>query len=137
MEKRMSHNFYDDPHGFYDAFIAMANAREFDRMHEFAHDPYVHNGTQISLAEAAADFRSHTERIPDLVWGIQDLVVEGERMAARLVNTGTPESELFGMAPTGNSLTFTEFASYRIREGRIEASWYLMDADAVRKQLAG
>jgi predicted ester cyclase len=77
----------------------------------------------------------HTNGIPDLVWNIEELVIEGDRIAARLLDRGTPAEEWLGLAPTGASVEFTECAFYRIRDGRFESAWYLMDVAAVQRQL--
>jgi predicted ester cyclase len=120
---------------FYLAYIQLANAREFDRLDVFTHDPVGVNGQQVSRADITAEFRAYTEIIPDLHWEIQDLAIDGNLIAARLTDTGTPAKEWLGMAPTGAAVSFTECAFYRIRDGRIEASWYVMDTDGVRRQL--
>ncbi|MFC5814072.1 ester cyclase [Nonomuraea harbinensis] len=65
------------------------------------------------------------------------MVVDGDRVAARLVDTGTPVKEGNGLAPTGASVSFAETAFYRVEDGRFKSMWYLMDADTVRRQLAG
>jgi predicted ester cyclase len=127
----------DELREFYLRYVALANAREFDRMDEFAHDQVLINGEPVARDDMVAEFRKHTDAVPDLAWEIQDLVVEGDRIAARLLDTGTPEQEWLGLAPTGATVSFVECAFYEVRDGRIAASWYMMDADAVRRQLAG
>jgi predicted ester cyclase len=126
-----------DLRDLYVAYIDAANRRDFDRIREYTHDPMTTNGVSVTQDEMIADFRGHTEAIPDLRWEIQDLVIEGDRIAARLLDTGTPTKAWLGLEPTGFAVTFVECAFYRIRDGRIEASWYLMDADSVRQQLQG
>ena len=127
----------DDLRALYHAYIDAANNREFDRIRDYTHDPMSTNGVPVTQDEMIADFRGHTEAIPDLRWEIQDLVIEGDRIAARLLDTGTPAKEWLGLAPTGVTVTFVECAFYEIRDGRIAASWYMMDADSVRQQLGG
>lgn len=119
----------------YTGYVAAANARDFDRLREYAHDPMSVNGKVVSREEMIADFRRHVTAIPDLTWALEDLVIQGDRIAARLVNTGTPADTWLGLAPTGQSVSFVECAFYRIRDGRIEASWFLMDRYAVEQQL--
>lgn len=121
----------------YEAYIAAANARAFDRIRELTHDPMSTNGAPVTQDEMIAEFRSYTDTIPDLRWEVQDLAIDSDVIAARLRDTGTPQREWLGLSPTGRSVSFTEYAFYRVRDGRIEASWYLMDVDAIRRQLAG
>ena len=123
-------------HDFYLRYVDLLNARDFERLHEFVHDEVTQNGAPGTRDDMAAALREHTQAIPDLVWDVQELVIEGNRIAARLRDTGTPEKEWFGLAPTGASVTFDECAFYEVRDGRLAHTWYMMDAEAVRQQLA-
>jgi predicted ester cyclase len=127
----------EDLRAFYARYIEMLNAREFGRLDQFFHEEVVQNGVPGTRSEILGALQMHTEGIPDLVWELQDLVVEGDRIAARLVDRGTPAREWLGIAPTGASVEFTECAFYRVRDGRIESAWYLMDAASVERQLGG
>ncbi|WP_033339342.1 ester cyclase [Catenuloplanes japonicus] len=122
---------------FYLRYVDLANKRDFDRMDEFAHDEVIMNGTPVARDDMVAEFRRHTDAVPDLHWEIQDLVVEGDHVAARLIDTGTPVREWNGLAPTGASVEFAETAFYRVENGRFKDMWYMMDADTLRRQLAG
>jgi len=122
---------------FYRRYVELANNRDFDRMDEFAHDEVIMNGTPVSRDDMVAEFRRHTDAVPDLSWEIQELLVEGTHVAARLVDTGTPVAEWNGLAPTGATVTFAETAFYEVVDGRFKHMWYLMDGVALRSQLAG
>jgi predicted ester cyclase len=122
---------------FYLRYIELANKREFHRMAEFAHDEVLMNSTPVKRDDMVAEFHRHIDAVPDFHWEIQDLVIEGDRVAARLIDTGTPVREWNGLAPTGASVSFAETAFYQVQDGRFKSMWYLMDADAVRRQLAG
>jgi predicted ester cyclase len=120
---------------FYLRYADVCNARAFDRLEEFVHDEVTLNGVPSTRADVTASLRAHTQAIPDLVWEIQDLVIEGNRIAARLRDTGTPQQEWFGLTPTGATVTFDECAFYEVVDGRFAHTWYLMDAAGVRRQL--
>ena len=126
----------DELRDFYLRYVALANDRQFERMADFAHEEVVVNGTRVRMSDMVAEFHRHVEAVPDLHWQIEDLVVEGDRIAARLTDTGTPVREWNGLAPTGATVTFTETAFYTVRDGRFAVMQYLMDTDAVRRQLA-
>ncbi|MFJ5540339.1 ester cyclase [Micromonospora chalcea] len=81
---------------FYLRYVDLANKREFDRMADFAHEEVIMNGTPVRMADMVAEFYKHVEAVPDLHWEIQEVVVEGDRIAARLVDTGTPVKEWNG-----------------------------------------
>ncbi|MFD2357326.1 ester cyclase [Nonomuraea ferruginea] len=122
---------------FYLRYVDLANKREFHRMADFAHDEVIMGGTPVKRDDMVAEFYKHVEAVPDFHWEIQELVADGDRVAARLVDTGTPVKEWNGLAPTGASVSFAETAFYRVEDGRFKSMWYLMDADTVRRQLAG
>jgi predicted ester cyclase len=58
-------------------------------------------------------------------------VVDGDRVAARLTDTGTPVGEWNGLAPTGATVSIAETAFYRVEDGRFKDLWYLLDADGL------
>lgn len=122
---------------FYLSYIDLANNRDFDRMDEFAHDEVIMNGVPVARDDVVAALRGHVAAVPDFLWEVQDLVVDGDRVAARLIDTGTPVLEWNGLAPTGASVSFTETAFYQVEDGRFKVMWYMMDVDALRQQLAG
>ncbi|MET7847141.1 hypothetical protein ABZT48_02630 [Streptomyces avermitilis] len=40
------------------------------------------------------------DAVPDLHWELKDLLFDGDRLAARLVDTDTPVKKWLGVAPT-------------------------------------
>jgi len=122
---------------FYLRYVEVANKREFHRMAEFTHDEVIMGGVTVKREDMMAHFHNHVTAVPDFHWEIQDLVVEGDRVAARLIDTGTPVQEWNGLAPTGASVSFAETAFYQVQDGRFKYMWYLMDVDTIRRQLAG
>lgn len=121
----------------YLGYLAAANARELHRMAEFAHDIIVFNGETVSRDDYVAAMQEALDAVRDYAWRLDDLVVEGDRVAARLTVTGTPVLHWRGLQPTGRGVTFTEYAFYHFRDGRFEHMWYLLDVRAIEKQLAG
>lgn len=121
----------------YLAYLDAANAREFRRMAEFVHDTVVFNGETVSRDEYVDAMRQAVDAVRHYTWRLDDLIIEGERVAARLTVTGTPEKEWLGLQPTGHDVTFTECAFYHFRHGRFERMWYLLDFQDIQKQLAG
>lgn len=125
----------DELRDFYLRYVELANTRDFDRMAEFAHDEVFMNGTPVAREDMVAELRRHTDAVPDLSWEIQELLVDGNRVAARLIDTGTPVAPWNGLDPTGATVTFAETAFYEVVDGRFKHMWYLMDAAAVQAQL--
>jgi predicted ester cyclase len=90
------------------------------------------------LAEAArqeaADFR---RGFPDVVSTIEDLVAEGDRVAARWRARATHLGEYVGVPPTGREVEFTGISVYRIEGRRIAESWTVEDDLGLMRQIGG
>ena len=70
--------------------------------------------------QEAADFR---QGFPDVVSTIEDLIAEGEKVAARWRARATHRGEYVGVPPTGREVEFTGISVYRIEGGKIAESW--------------
>lgn len=73
--------------------------------------------------------------VDNFTWRLDDVVAEGDKVAARLTDTGTPVRTWLGLGPTGESVTFSEFAFYQFRYGRFEHMWYMLDSQSIAEQL--
>lgn len=71
---------------------------------------------------------------PDLVVNVEDLIAEGDRVAARLVARGTHEGEFLGIPPTGRSVTFAATDVHRVDGGKIVETWHIEDYLAIFMQ---
>jgi predicted ester cyclase len=120
----------------YLAYLEAANAREFHRMADFAHDTVVFNGETVTRDDYVAAMQQAVDAVQDYHWHLDDLIIEGDRVAVRLTDTGTPVKEWLGLQPTGRDVRFSEFAVYYFREGRFEHMWYLLDTRTIENQLA-
>jgi steroid delta-isomerase-like uncharacterized protein len=67
------------------------------------------------------------QAIPDLVFTIDDLVVDGDNVTIRWIAEGTHGGELLGFASTGRALAIRGVDMYRLRDGRIAESWTFWD----------
>ena len=123
-------------HNFYRRYIAALNAREFDFVETLIADDVLMNDVPSKRADVMASLRHHVDAVPDFVWHIEDLLVEGDRIGAKLRDTGTPRKEWWGLAPTGASVEYAEHCFYTVRDGRFVDMAYLMDVRTVAEQLA-
>ncbi|MEU8381526.1 ester cyclase [Streptosporangium sp. NPDC048865] len=124
-----------DLRGFYLRYIDELNAHRFDRMDEFIDDRTTLNGEPATRDDLIAVQRADVDAVPDLHWEVRELLFDGDRLAARLVNTGTPVKEWLGVAPTGASFEITEYAVYQVRDGRFVHMTALHDAGELLRQL--
>jgi steroid delta-isomerase-like uncharacterized protein len=72
---------------------------------------------------------------PDLHVAIEDIIAEGDKVCVRLKETATHTGEYRGLAPTGNKLSYTVVAIWRIVEGKIVEGWIVYDQLDFLKQL--
>lgn len=75
------------------------------------------------------------EAFPDRTFSIDDLISEGDRVSARLTFEGTHEGRFAGIEPTGNRVSGSSMAFYRIEDGKIAERWYETDNWELFKQL--
>jgi predicted ester cyclase len=127
----------DDLRAFYGRYIAALNDRELDRMDEFINDPVALFGEPTKRDDVVTILQGIVDAVPDFHWEVTDLAVDGDRLAARLINRGTPATEWLGIAPTGASFEIVEYAIYQVRDGRFANMTALHDAESMRSQLAG
>jgi len=82
--------------------------------------------------QAAADYR---KAFPDLQVTIEDLIAEGEKVAARVRFRGAHQGELEGIAPTGKRVESTGIIISRIEGGKIVEDWANFDDLGLMEQL--
>lgn len=72
---------------------------------------------------------------PDQQTSTDDLLAEGDRVAARFTFRGTQQGEFQGIPPTGKSVTMTGMAVWRLVDGKIAEHWVETDALGMLQQL--
>lgn len=71
----------------------------------------------------------------DLSVSIEDMVVDGDRVAVRTLNRGIHVGELLGVAGTGKPVQFAASDVHRIENGRIVQTWHLEDYFGIALQI--
>jgi steroid delta-isomerase-like uncharacterized protein len=72
---------------------------------------------------------------PDFHVTIEDIIAEGDKVWARFTETGTHTRDYRGLAPTGNTLSYTVVTIWRIVEGRVVEGWVVYDQLEFLRQL--
>jgi steroid delta-isomerase-like uncharacterized protein len=72
---------------------------------------------------------------PDLKITIEDQVSEGDRVCSRTTMRGTHQGAIFGVAPTGRTVTMSGLTMVRIVDGRLVESWVKNDVMGLMGQL--
>jgi steroid delta-isomerase-like uncharacterized protein len=109
------------------------NSDRVDLLGEFVRpDIAVHPGTvgaapaTTGIEELATAFRRFHSVFPDLQVVLNDVVAEGDRVAARWTATGTHSAEFAGLPATGRAVTWGGIDIYRLVDGKI-AEWWRND----------
>jgi steroid delta-isomerase-like uncharacterized protein len=72
---------------------------------------------------------------PDLHHEIVDMVAEGDKVAVRVINTGTHKGEFLGVPPTDKKVSFVGVGFLTIRDGKIVEQWSVNDTMGLVQQI--
>jgi predicted ester cyclase len=64
--------------------------------------------------------RGIIDAVPHFHWDLKELAIDENRIAVRVVNTGTPVKPWKRVMPTGASFEIVEYAIYKINDGRCQ-----------------
>jgi predicted ester cyclase len=120
---------------WYDQYVAELNAHRFDGMDKYIADDVTLNSEPASRDILLEVQRAEVDAVPDLHWEVVEWLLDGDRIAIRAINTGTPTKEWLGVPPTGRSFEIVEYAIYEVRDRRFVHMSALHDASELRRQL--
>ena len=72
---------------------------------------------------------------PDMIFTIEHMVAEEDKVAIHLVGRGTHEGELHGLPPTGKRVNIGGAAIHRIEGSKIVETYQVVDRLSLREQL--
>ena len=99
------------------------------------HDPAAQGG-ELTGPDGVKQLASmYRNAFPDTRFEINDLIVEGDKVAARLSASGTHKGALMGIAPTGKRVSITGQAITQFRDGKQVESWSSYDQLGMLQQL--
>ena len=75
------------------------------------------------------------EAFPDIEVTVEDVITEGDKLAARCSVRGRHQSDSLGFAATGSPVEFTGMTFVRVRDGQIVEAWNNFDFMAMFQQL--
>jgi steroid delta-isomerase-like uncharacterized protein len=78
---------------------------------------------------------SFADAFPDIRLTIEDIMAEGDMVAARVAFRGTHRGEFQGIPPTGKEVAFSSIEVNRVREGKVEEHWVELDLLGLMQQL--
>jgi steroid delta-isomerase-like uncharacterized protein len=128
--RRLVERFYDDAW----------NRGDEETAREILHHAFRFRG---SLGTEASDIEGYLAylrmvraALPGFTCTIKDLIEGGQRIAARMLFSGTHRGEVLGVAGSGREVSWEGAAFFTIADGRIVELWVLGDLDALKRQLA-
>jgi predicted ester cyclase len=107
----------------YERYLATCNEHRFDSLGEFVSEQVSGSGAADGLAAYIDRLKDVTAAFPDYRWELQELVVEGDTIAARLIGQGTHTGPFGGVAATGRRISTQELVFYRVADGKIVQCW--------------
>ncbi len=115
------------------------NDGNVDVMPEIVADGYLHgsaNGPDaIGIEEGAQRIGGYVTGLPDLEWTFDEVILQGDQVAARWTIRGTHEGDLLGFAATGNPVEFTGISFFTVRCGKIIEFQTEMDVTSLLEQV--
>jgi steroid delta-isomerase-like uncharacterized protein len=72
---------------------------------------------------------------PDLTTQVEEIAADGERVIVVIQARGTHEGDLFGVPPTGNSVSWPVVHVMGVRDGQIVSDWVIFDRLGLMAQL--
>jgi predicted ester cyclase len=96
---------------------------------------FVHNGEARGRGGQRRAVEYFLAAFPDLGHRIEQILAEGDQVAAHQRWVGTHEGEFLGVGGTGRRVEFTSTALLRVRDGLIVQAWDEMDSGAILNQL--
>ena len=72
---------------------------------------------------------------PDIQWTLEEMVAEGNRVAARFTMRGTHRGTFFGVSPSGNKISVQALNMYRLSQGQFVEEHGQPDMLALLRQI--
>jgi len=115
------------------------NSNDLDRLTEVVSEdlltPNILPGIPHGVEGAKTAHRIMLAGFPDYQTIIEDMIAEGNKVAARIKMTGTQTGEFMGIPPTGKEVSFTGIFIARIANGKIVEHWGEEDGVSLLQQL--
>ena len=122
-------------------FAEIWNQRRLDIADELVDEAYLSHfpvpGQPPGIAGFTYAVQMLHQSFPDLVITVEDLIAEGDKVAARLTARGTHRGAFRGIAPTGRAVTWAGIRIFRIANGKIAEHWANWDDLSLLRQLQG
>ena len=110
-----------------------------DSVDELVADDFVAHTWPSPTGDPKADLKSAIDRaakgLADPVFTIDDMIAEGDQVAARVTSGARHVGEIMGMPPSGKRYEIQEIHIFRIRDGKVVEHWHQLDTLGMMQQL--
>ena len=122
-----------------DRYVAAVNAHDTSSFPELFTDSYIqHSGRSPSgLPAQIANFQRIVAAMPDVRIRVEDRIIAGDKVVARITYSATHTQTIRGIPPTGKAFTFRTIDIWRIENGKFAEHWDLTDIDEALRKLGG
>jgi predicted ester cyclase len=128
-----------------DRYVAAFNNHDTNGLAGVIAEKYVqHNGRAgQGLAGTQATVKSYFETFPDMHMQLEDIVVSGDKVVARVTLTATHSQPVqLGAGapvfqPTGKKLTWGDIDIWRVADGKFVEHWDQSDLAGLARQMRG
>src|ERR1041384_3301573 len=102
-----------------DKYVAAVNAHDTSSFGEIHAEDYIqHSGRSPNgLAAQIENFRAIFARMPDVQLKVEDRIIQGNKIVARMAFTATHTQPIQGIAPTGRRFTLRTIDIWRVENG--------------------
>lgn len=119
-------------------FFTAMNAGDFNAMLDQWNDNLTWHST-IGVANGKEELVQAAGRLfsglPGLQATIEEIIGEGDMVAARWSVRGTHSGELMGIPPTGREVVWKGSSIYRLENGKITEEWFHDDTVGLMRQI--
>jgi steroid delta-isomerase-like uncharacterized protein len=103
------------------------NTGATDRLGEIIAPQFIGAGPARGPAAFAGVITALRGAFPDLVYTVEDVVAEGDRVAVRWTWRGTHQHAFRTFPPTGKPVTNTGLAIFEVTDGKLSHAWLETD----------
>jgi C-1 hydroxylase len=126
-----------DNRALFKTFVEAWNRRDMQTMQRCWSPDLVHHGRAGTMRRDQIEsvMSGFMRAFPDLTFLVEQLVAEGDFVAARMTVTATHRHDLAGIPATGRRIEVSVMGQVRISGGRIAEHWNVMDELHLMQQL--
>jgi predicted ester cyclase len=111
------------------------NARRLDLVDQLVDEAYAVGGVGHGPAAVRRNMLDFQFGFPDMRWEIEDVIADGDLVAARITLHGTHLGRFHGIDATGRAVRMQEMCIWRLENGKLREAWFTFDGLGLRRQL--